>query len=318
MTGSAVRPAIEPPRPLLILVGFDGSRPAERAVSEAGALAAAVHGQLTVLCVAEFEGDERALPARLARVRGLLAEHGQRSVVLTRSGRPAQELAATVRELGYDLVVVGGAPRAGELGHRIPGTSYRVLKSVQPAVLVAKAVRPRIRRILLCTGGLWTSELERALPFVAERLARPLGAEVVLYSVVMATPPMFSRDLDESRRADELLAGGSAFGVHLRACRRLLERAGIEVRVRVGAGDVVPAVLEEIRLQDADLVVVGSSPPRGRLGSYVLGDLAREILDAADRPVLVLHTLALGPLRQAWRSLRGAFRPAKTSETPAG
>ncbi|MHB1845344.1 MAG: universal stress protein [Deltaproteobacteria bacterium] len=308
---AALPSTLPPARPLRLLVGFDGSRSAERAVAQAGALSAAIGGQLTVLCVAEFEGDEQALPARLARVRLLLRESGQRSVVLTRTGKPAQELAATVREVGYDIVVVGGAPRRGEAGYRLPRTTYRVLKSVQPAVLVAKEVRPRLRRILLCTGGLWTTELERVLPFVAERIALPVGAELILYSVVIATPPMFSRDLDEAQRAEGILASGSALGVHLRACRKLALRSGITVSVRVGTGDVVPSVLREIRALDADLVVVGSSPPRGALGSYVLGDLAREILDAADRPVLVLHTLALGPLQNAWRSLRSIFPRGK-------
>ena len=311
MTSTGIPTSMLRPRPFRILVGFDGSRASERALAEAGALGAQLGAQLTVLCVAEFEGDEKAFPARLAKARGILRETGQRALVLARTGKPDKELAATVRELGYDLVVVGGAPRAGEPGFRLPRTSYRVLKLVQPAVLIAKGHRPKLRRILLCTGGLWTAELERAIPFVAERIARPAGAEILLYSVVIATPPMFSRDLDDAERARRILETGSALGTHLRHCRRLVERAGVGVSVRVGTGDVVPAVLREIRRADVDLVAVGSSPPRGRLGSYVLGDLAREILDAADRPVLVLHTLALGPWGQLWRSLSGVFRGGK-------
>lgn len=301
-------PPPSPTKPLRVLVGFDGSRASERAVSQAGALGAELGARLTVLCVAEFEGDEKGFAPRLAKVRAILGEQGQRALVLARTGKPAHELAATVRELGYDLVVVGGAPRAGEAGFRIPRTSYRVLKLVQPAVLVAKGDRPRLRRILLCTGGLWTAEFERAIPFVADRIAGPAKAELVVYSVVIATPLLFSRDLDEVERARRILATNSALGTHLRRCQRLVERAGVPVSVRVGAGEVVPSVLREIQRGDFDLIVVGSSPPRGRLGSYVLGDLAREILDAADRPVLVLHTLALGPAGQVWRSLRGMFQ----------
>ncbi len=297
-------PSVQRTSPLRLLVGFDGSRPAERAVVQAGHLAAALGARVTVLCVAESEGEEADLPGRLARARALLRTYHVAPVVLSRTGSAAAELAATVREVGYDLVVIGGAPRRGEPGFRLPPTTWRILKSVQPAVLVVKAERPGLRRILLSLGGLWTEELERAIPFVADRLAAPAGAEIVLFSVVLATPPMFARDLDEGERAKRILEGGSALGRHLRRCRRLVEHHGVPVQVRVAAGDVVGAVLREVRSVDADLVVVGSSPPRGPIGSHVVGDVGREILDAADRPVLVLHTLALRPWRQAWTRVR--------------
>ncbi len=290
--------------PLRLLVGFDGSAPSGRAVEQAGILAATLSARLTVLCVAESLEEEADLPGRLARVRTLLRERGVAPVVLVRTGEAAAELSATVREVGYDLVIVGGAGTWGG-GLRLPATTWRVLRSVAPPVLVVKGERPALRRILLATGGLWTEGLERAIPLVTGRIAAPAGAEVVLFSVVVPTPPMFAREAGEETRAEGILAGGSALGAHLRRAKRLAQRAGVPVRVRVAAGDVVDSILREAEAIDADLVVIGSAPPRGLVGFHVLGDVGREVLDAADRPVLILHTFESRPWGERWgRALR--------------
>jgi nucleotide-binding universal stress UspA family protein len=52
----------------------------------------------------------------------------------------------------------------------------------------------------------------------------------------------------------------------------------------------MPELLREMRRVDYDLVVAGSSPARGRLQTYIMGDITRELVNQADCPVLVVRT----------------------------
>jgi nucleotide-binding universal stress UspA family protein len=116
-----------------ILVGFDGSPDACKALRAASALAAAVSGETTVLIAVpashgETDEDRRtAFEAEAAPIRAI-AEHelalsvpgGTSSVRVVAGDGPARDLAAYVVEHGYDLLVVGrhGRERAthGGLG----------------------------------------------------------------------------------------------------------------------------------------------------------------------------------------------------------
>ncbi|HXG75057.1 MAG TPA: universal stress protein [Gaiellaceae bacterium] len=92
------------PRARSIVVGFDGSEQALRALEAAAGLVG-YGSQLTVVAVGYNGGPEPA--AALASARDLLLRRQILATYLMRLGDPADELVHAAEELHADLVVVG-------------------------------------------------------------------------------------------------------------------------------------------------------------------------------------------------------------------
>jgi len=86
---------------------------------------------------------------------------------------------------------------------------------------------------------------------------------------------------------ERLLESKSELGRNLRSQKQDLEKMGVPAEVRVRHGIVVDQVFTEVREKSYDLIVTGSSQARGLLRHYIMGDLARSILNHANCPVLV-------------------------------
>jgi nucleotide-binding universal stress UspA family protein len=61
---------------------------------------------------------------------------------------------------------------------------------------------------------------------------------------------------------------------------------GVEAEPEVLEGDPADRILELARMRDVDLIVVGSRG-LGPIAGTLLGSVSREVLQHADRPVLV-------------------------------
>ena len=120
-------------QPRRILVGFDGSEGAQRALT-AAAEVMGYGSTLTVVSVAPSE--EPATPDPLAAARGLLLDRLVQATYVRRVGDAAGELVALADELGADLVVVG---RRGHEGSRKP----------RPGSVSADVVRHTARDVLV-------------------------------------------------------------------------------------------------------------------------------------------------------------------------
>ena len=104
----------------------------------------------------------------------------------------------------------------------------------------------------------------------------------------MAEPPAIYADLVRMEEdVDRLLESRSELGTNLRRQKRELERLGISAAVRLRHGIVIDQVFEEASEGDYGLIVTGTSPARGLLRHYIMGDLTRSILNHANCPVLV-------------------------------
>ena len=128
-----------------VLVGYDGSTDAVRALRAALGLAADLRGEALVLLVvrlpAHFETPEDRLNAaeseRENLVRGLSVVQGQAvlrsdvSTVVIYADDPARAIADYAEEHGFDLVVVGGHGRE-QITHRGLGRSVEALLRHHP------------------------------------------------------------------------------------------------------------------------------------------------------------------------------------------
>jgi len=100
-----------------ILVGYDGSEPAKRALEQAAELATAMQASLTVVSVIrERPGlarvddpaeDRTTHAAELAEAKAILASRGVAGDYLEPSGDPAQTIERIIEDGAYDTVIVG-------------------------------------------------------------------------------------------------------------------------------------------------------------------------------------------------------------------
>lgn len=78
-------------------------------------------------------------------------------------------------------------------------------------------------------------------------------------------------------------------------------RTGARCRTRLAAGRVVPTILRQAAVLRADLIVLGSKQ-RGRLAGLLLGDRAREVVQRARAPVLLVPPRRVGARKRASRA----------------
>ncbi|HSP45428.1 MAG TPA: universal stress protein, partial [Chthoniobacterales bacterium] len=137
-------------------------------------------------------------------------------------------------------------------------------------------------------------------------LAAAVGASVTLLHV-MAEPPAIYADLVQLEEdVGRLLQSGSELGRNLLAQKQSLENLGILVEVRVRHGFVIDQIFAEVSERGHDLVVTGSSPTRGPLGHYIMGDVTRGIVNRANVPVLVARSDKAGASAPAgfWKTMK--------------
>ena len=166
-----------------------------------------------------------------------------------------------------DLVVAGRPARDGaELAERLLAAGAHNL-------LLAPAAPARaIERVLICVA---VGEPGKADVSFAGRLARHLGAEATILTVVTAAAPR----------------GGPADGAErfLASCARTLTRQGVPVATRVRSGAPSEQILLERSEGDHDLLVVGAPLP-ARDGRIALGGMMARLLRESEVPVLIVRS----------------------------
>jgi len=267
-----------------ILICSDGTSPADSAIRIGGLLSGPTRAETTLLGIAENPQDERPLRDALEAQAQSLRTHDVTPEIVLRAGEPIRQILKQTSKTIYDLVVIGAQQKGTTGPYWRSEKTYEVIKSIRPPVLVAIGERTTLKKFLVCTGGKKT--IEKAVQLTG-KLAAAVGASVTLLHV-MAEPPAIYADLVRMEEdVDRLLQSKSELGTNLRRQKRELERLGVSAAVRLRHGIVIDQVFEEASEGDYDLIVTGTSPARGLLRHYIMGDLTRSILNHANCPVLV-------------------------------
>src|SRR5436190_11156888 len=274
-----------------ILICSDGTPAAESAIELGGLLAGPLKAETTLFGIAEKPQDEGPLREALEKQAQLLRSQNVALDIIVHAGEPVRQILDWTSKASYDLVVIG-ARWTGATGYYWRSEkTYEVIKAIQPPVLVAIGECKHLERFLVCTGG--KEFIERAIEFTG-KVAAAVGASVTLLHV-MAEPPAIYADLVRLEEdVEHLLQSGSELGRNLLAQKQSLEKLGILVEVRVRHGFVVDQIFADVSQRGHDLIVTGSSPTRGPLGHYIMGDLTREIVNRANVPVLVSRSAKNG------------------------
>jgi nucleotide-binding universal stress UspA family protein len=287
-----------------ILICSDGKSPADSAIRIGGLLAGPTRAETTLLGIAENPQDERPLRDALEAQAQSLRVHGVAPEIVMRTGEPIRQILKQTSTATYDLVVIGSRKTEATGLYWRSEKTYEVIKSIPPPVLVAIGECAALRKFLVCTGG--KKSIEEVVQLTG-KLAAAVGASVTLLHV-MAEPPAIYADLVRMEEdVDRLVQSKSELGTNLRRQKRELEHVGVSAAVRLRHGIVIDQVFEEAHEGDYDLIVTGTSPARGLLRHYVMGDLTRSILNHANCPVLVARGGKSTGAGGFWDSLKQVF-----------
>ena len=199
-------------------------------------------------------------------------------------GTPGRELVKLARS-GYDLVIVGAGSHSW-LGNRLLGSVSTYLLHECPCSVMIVHEPPMsegVGRIVVgVDGSYWADQTVTMLT----RLLDPRRCEIEVMSAVPHQAPVLApspalmvpivTDMRAIARAEaELVAQAER---HLQEAAEVFRAAGFPTTTGIERGGVAPALLEEAKQIDADLVAVGSrglGPIRRALLGSVSDHIAR-------------------------------------------
>jgi nucleotide-binding universal stress UspA family protein len=123
---------------------------------------------------------------------------------------------------------------------------------------------------------------------VGASLSCGAGAQATVLHVVDAMPAMYTGLEQMEETFVELLQSESDKARHLKWAARVVNKECELSELKLRRGIVADEILREGRDGNYDLIVMGSSRLANGLVRLLLGDLTREILDRAQRPILVV------------------------------
>jgi nucleotide-binding universal stress UspA family protein len=244
----------------------------------------------TVITVIRREKYRARAEKTLLQAREILQLDLPESQMLVRVGHPAEEIIREAEQGRYDLVVVGERQHTDLVSRFLLGsTAERVVEHAPCPVLIAKGKNSPLRRILVCDSGAdRPSLLDRFTTRLADLVKEEMEITVLhVMSQISAAPGIPGRQLRAS--AEELIREHSPEGEILeRDIRILQQRARVNSLPKIRHGLVVDEIVDETHCGDYDLLVIGAHRSQG-WESFLLDDLARQIISQADRPVLVVR-----------------------------
>src|ERR1051326_1772839 len=172
-----------------ILICNDGSEQAERAVRLGATIAAGCGAEVTLLGIIESPGQGKALLDSLKRGQALLEEKKVRAELITKTGRPIQEIVKRTNEANYDLVVIGAVRKELRGTFWMSSKTYKIIKEIRPPVLTVAGKNTSVGRILICSGG--KRYIERVVQLTGQ-IARAVGATVPLLHVMPGPPAIYA------------------------------------------------------------------------------------------------------------------------------
>jgi nucleotide-binding universal stress UspA family protein len=229
---------------------------------------------------------------RRAAQQGLTAT--QREVL----GIPSQRINEAAEEAHADLVVLGTHGRTG-LEHILLGsTAERVVKGAPCPVLTVRLARereamagrtpPSIQRILVpvdfsdCSMEAWEYALQ---------VAKQFQATVTLLHVI--EPVSYGLDFTLSHSKDERKMR-ERLETRLLDMAGLLKSQGVRGRHVLRGGTPSDSILECVRQERSDLIVMGTHGRRG-VSHFVSGSVAEAVLRRAECPVLTVKSPKFSP-----------------------
>lgn len=292
-----------------ILVPVDGSSVSAQALPVAAVLAVALQSRLTLLRVLDLAKYATGLDqsgAELSHTRQFfdaelkqLASQNIAAECVVQHGKPDAAIMDYAKREHMGLIVMATHGRSGLTRMVFGSVTDAVVQHCKIPLLVVRASEPprpahlHIRRILVPLDG---SELaERAIEQAAA-FAKPLGADVILFSIWDTFGyelSIYPRDEIEA----EMHERHAAAKQYLITQTEKLTAQGISARWQLKSGLVVEEIIGTAQKQDVDLIIMSTHARHG-FDRWVEGTVAGEVLRGSPVPVMLI------------RATEGALAPA--------
>jgi nucleotide-binding universal stress UspA family protein len=207
------------------------------------------------------------------------------------AGDPAKTIVAQASAIGAELLVMGTHGRRGfdrfvhgSVTERVLGHAPCPVLTIPPDAARNAPARPLFQHIV-CSMDFSPAAVS-ALNIALDLARQANGALTVMHAVEWYDEggPHIREQFDVDRYRDELVADATT---RLAALLAPVDRAWVDVRVRVTVGRPYRRILEEAVNTGADLIVIGAQGNAG-FDLAVFGSTTRQVLREAACPVLVV------------------------------
>ena len=269
-----------------MLVCTIGSKQHQNTLDFAKAVAKALAADITLLGVVDKKRRTEQLEQVLAKVAEDLGEAHLPVQLQVEAGNAEEIVMAELRRAAYDLVAIGALGGRRSRRAFFDSVGMRIVERAQSSVLVIKGNRPGLSRLLICASG-----MERGHPpvWAGASLACAAGAQATVLHVVDAMPAMYTGLEQMEETLAELLESESDRARELRWAAQVVRDECEISELKLRRGIVADEILKEGQQGDYDLIVLGSSRSARGLVRVLMGDLTREVVSRALRPVLVVR-----------------------------
>lgn len=269
-----------------ILICTIGSRRRKETLNFATEVAKALSAETTLLGVVDKKRKVEGQWRVLGKVASTLAEHELPVHVRVEAGNAESIIMAHMEETAYDLIAVGtlGGKRSRRMF--VDSVGMHIVEQASGSVLLIKGKRPSLSRVLICASG--TQQGHMAV-WAGASLACGAGTTATVLHVVDAMPAMYAGLEQMEETLAELLQSDTEKARELKWAAQVIKAECEISELKLRRGIVVDEILREGQVGDYGLIVMGSSRSAGGLVRVLMGDLTREIVNRAQRPVLVVR-----------------------------
>jgi len=316
-------------RKMTILIGYDGSVCADRAIDDLSYAGLPVDGVAHVLSIAESwlpdpqsfgarssttsrdpiaksnqkHGEKALSEARILadhatrRVRGLLPGWEVKSH--TAYGSPSREIVGAANKLDVDLIIMGSQGHSTLTPCSIGSIANKVLVEANCSVRLVHATPKANSAPTQIVVGFDGSEGSRAaIDAIAERCWTP-GTVMKLIAVTEPTEP---RSLDRfvqarpRRTGSAAKSGSELLGPLSDIDEQMLARCGLATSMLIRAGNPKHVLIDEAWRSNADAIIVGANLWGANIENARLGSTAAAIAARANCTVEVVRKRSAGRL----------------------
>ena len=269
-----------------MLICSIGSRRHMNTLRFGAAVAKALAADTTLLGVVPRLRQVEEMSQALDKVARDLADQELPVHVRVEAGRAEDIVLACMEESPYDLVAIGALGGKRSRRALLNSVGMRIVERADSSVLLIKGDRPSLSRVLIAASG---AEQGHPSVWAGALLACGAGSRATVLHVVDSMPSMYAGLEQMEETLAELLESHSDVARELKWAAGVVGKECKISELKVRRGMVADEVLHEGQEGDYDLIVLGSSRSASGLVRVLMGDLTREIVSRAQRPVLVVR-----------------------------
>jgi nucleotide-binding universal stress UspA family protein len=269
-----------------MLICSIGSKQRKSTLRFAQEVAGALAAKVTLLGVVYGKGKSEELEQSLSDAAEELRELGLEIAIRVERGNPEDIVIDEMRTETYDLVALGALGKKRSHHRFLSSVAMRIIEHAESSVLVVKGDRPSLSRVLICASG---AEVGHLPVWAGAALACGAHAKATVLHVVDALPSMYTGLEQMEETLAELLQSDSERSRELKWAAQVVKAECEISELKLRRGIVADEILREGKNGDYDLIVLGSSRSAGGIVRALMGDLTREMVTRAERPVLVVR-----------------------------